>query len=467
MDTFCDEERLTLRLRFRHMFSHWARASKTTHEPEIQIQLKRYAREEPRTTSPLVASQSAGNFTRKDITTGFLVALTPSSDYLGQIQRIGKRTTWSGAGVHLFDRRVPTDKESKSMKGVRTLSVSAVVLILLVGMGACGPDGEAIEAPPIEASVPVFQPDPNWPQGLPADWEWGQVLGVSVDSRGHVWTVGRSQVAEFDPAGNFLRTWRVESGREDEQWQVIHGLFIDHNDFIWTNARESNLTLKFTQDGEHLLTIGRFDETGGSNDTELMGRPSEVWVDPETNEAYVADGYQNRRVIVFDGETGEYIRHWGAYGERPDDEARATPSDDDPTPAPQFHTLHGITGSRDGLIYVADRTNSRIQVFEKDGTYLREGILRPGTGAAMSVGLSHDPGQEFVYVADGTEHKIWVMRRDNMEVIAEFAREGHGPGELGRPHNLTVDAQGNIYVAEAMPGQRVQKFNFQGLREEE
>jgi hypothetical protein len=344
-----------------------------------------------------------------------------------------------------------------------TATLCAVGLVLTASACGSGSDDRAAQSgPPPESSIPEFLPDSIWPTGLPGDWEWGQVLGVSVDRRGHIWTVGRSQVAEYDPSGNFLRTWNARE--ENPEWQVIHGLFVDHNDYIWTNARESHLTLKFTRDGEHVLTIGRIDESGGSNDPSTMGRPSEVWVDPATNEAYVADGYQNRRVIVFNGDTGAYLRHWGAYGAVPDDEARDRPSDEDPTPAPQFNTLHGITGSRDGLLYVADRTNSRIQVFQKDGTYVDEVIVRPGTGAAMSVGLSPDPAQEFVYVADGTEHKIWVVRRSNLEVLGFFAQEGSAPGELGRPHNLAVDTQGNIYVAEAMPGQRAQKFVFQGLR---
>jgi streptogramin lyase len=332
---------------------------------------------------------------------------------------------------------------------------------LLVTTAACARE----EAPrsPVAVSepdgVPGFEPDPSWPT-LPADWTWGQVLGVSVDARDHVWLTGRGEVMEFDPSGALLRQWSARG--EDDQWTVIHGLFVDHHGFVWTNAREQHQILKFTGDGALVFTIGRLDETGGSNDRALLGRPSDMWVAPDTNEVFVVDGYTNRRVVVFDSATGEYRRHWGAYGRPPDDEARARPSEEAPTPAPQFHTVHGITGSRDGRLYVADRTNSRIQVFERDGTFVAERVIRPGSGAAFSVALSHDPGQAHIYVADGTEHRIWILRRSDLAVVGEFAREGRGPGELGRPHNLATDSRGHLYVTEADPGMRVQKFTFLG-----
>ena len=355
----------------------------------------------------------------------------------------------------------------------------AIAVALLLTVAACGGPEAAVDV----ASAPTFQADPNWPV-LPDDFEWGQVIGIAADSRGHVWTSSRSQIAEWDPDGNMVRTWNA-SGPEGN-WSVIHGMFIDHNDFLWTNARESNLTLKFTLDGEHVMTIGRLDETGGSNDPTLMGRPSEIWVDPADNEVFVADGYGNRRVVVFDGETGEYLRHWGAYGEMPDDDYEPDPASAEPSQ--QFRTPHGIAGSRDGLIYLADRANNRIQVFEQDGTYVMEKILRPrcaGPGmpevagcapsAAFSVGFSPDEAQTYLYVADGGSHVIVVLRRSDLEKVDEFGSPGTGTGQLGRPHNLTVDPQGNIFVAEAagpwimaapgdsiQAGFRAQKFNVVG-----
>jgi DNA-binding beta-propeller fold protein YncE len=270
----------------------------------------------------------------------------------------------------------------------------------------------------------------------------------------------RGQIAEFDPAGNLLQVWSARG--ENNKWTTIHGLFLDHNNFVWTTGREQHQVLQFTRTGQLTMEIGKFNETAGSNDTERMGRPAEIFVSPTTNEVFVADGYTNRRVIVFDGKTGRYSRHWGAYGKPPDDKARNSLAND-PTPPPQYNIPHGITGSRDGMIYLADRTNSRVQAFKQSGEFIKEVITRPGSGGAFSVALSHDPEEEFMYVTDGTQHRIWIVRRSSMEVVGQFSKEGREPGELGRPHNITVDGLGNIYVSEGDPGRRAQKFTFKGF----
>jgi hypothetical protein len=349
--------------------------------------------------------------------------------------------------------------------------------------------------------VPVFAVDPAWPK-TPPDWSWGQVIGIFADARGHVWTSSRSRIQEWDPKGTLLQSWDARG--PNGNWRTIHGLFVDHNGFVWTNARESHLTVKFTRTGQVAMVIGKYNETGGSNDTTLMGRPSEIWVDPADNELFVADGYGNRRIIVFDAATGKYLRHWGAYGKQPIDPPRpppgapdpgappASPATAEPAPPAQFRIPHGIVGSRDGLIYLADRGNNRVQVFRQNGGFVRERILRPlcgaqekatwvpkrpcGVEAAFSVGLSHDAPQTYLYVADGGTHVITVLRRSDLEVVHEFAGPGVGPGQLGRPHNLSVDPSGNIFVAEAagpkvthpttgaqvQAGSRAQKFTFTG-----
>ena len=348
--------------------------------------------------------------------------------------------------------------------------------------------------------VPQFTADPKWPT-LPADFTWGQVIGIFADSKGHVWTSSRGRISEWDPQGTLVQSWDARG--PDGKWNTIHGLFVDHNGFVWTNARESNLTVKFTRTGQVALVIGRFDQTGGSNDTTLMGRPSEIWVDPADNEVFVADGYGNRRIIVFDGATGKYLRHWGAYGKRPEDpppppaaapNGAQTAETVPDSPSPQFRIPHGIAGSRDGLIYLADRANNRIQVFRQNGEFVKEKILRPrcgaqekatwapkrpcGNEATFSLGFSHDGPQTYIYSADGGSHVINVLRRSDLEVVSEFGGPGIGVGQLGRPHNLTVDPSGNIFVAEAegpdvkhpitgatiKAGSRPQKFTFTGVR---
>jgi DNA-binding beta-propeller fold protein YncE len=401
-----------------------------------------------------------------------------------------------------------------------TAVLAATLLVPTILTGAVTAQRGAKPAAAL-TGIPIFEPDPKWPV-LPADWAWGQVIGIFADSRGHVWTSNRGRITEWDPQGKLLQSWDARG--PDGKWSTIHGLFVDHNGFVWTNARESQLTLKFTRTGQVAMIIGKFDETGGSNDTTLMGRPSEIWVDPADNEAFVADGYGNRRIIVFDGATGRYLRHWGAYGKPPVDPparggrggrggantgtgagagagapggggGRGEQSTEVPaSPPQQFSVPHGIAGSRDGLIYLADRANNRIQVFRQTGEFMAERILRPrcgpqekatwtpkracGNEAAFSIGFSHDAPQTYVYVADGGSHFITILRRSDLEVVGEFGGPGVAPGQLGRPHNLSVDPSGNIFVAEAAgpkvkhpttgaevdAGFRAQKFVFKGTR---
>ena len=345
--------------------------------------------------------------------------------------------------------------------------------------------------------VPMFKADAQWPTP-PPDFSWGQVIGIFADQKGHVWTSSRGQISEWDRHGKLVQSWDARG--PDRNWRTIHGLFVDHNGFVWTNARESNLTVKFTRTGEVAMVIGKYDQTGGSNDTTLMGRPSEVWVDPADNEVFVADGYGNRRIIVFDAATGKYLRHWGAYGKAPVDPPRREPAaarlPDQGVPSrppAQFAVPHGIAGSRDGLIYLADRANNRVQVFRQNGDYVTEKILRVrcgpqeraswapkrpcGNEAAFSIAFSHDAPQTYLYIADGGSHFITVLRRSDLEIVDEFGGPGVAPGQLGRPHNLTVDPSGNLFVAEAAgpkvksatgeevdAGHRVQKFTFIGIK---
>jgi DNA-binding beta-propeller fold protein YncE len=389
----------------------------------------------------------------------------------------------------------------------RLLSIALTLTMTIAAVATLMRAPASAEQQPAAAlsGIPMFEADPTWPT-LPPDWTWGQVIGIFADARGHVWTSSRSRISEWDRQGKLVQSWDARGPQGN--WSTIHGLFVDHNGFVWTNARESNLTVKFTPKGEVALVIGKYNETGGSNDTTLLGRPSEVWVDPADNEVFIADGYGNRRIVVFDGATGRYLRHWGAYGKRPEDPPRRTdtaggaaggaarPQETHVPEAPpqQFSVPHGIAGSGDGLIYLADRANNRVQVFRQNGEFVRERILRPrcglqekatwapkrpcGTEAAFSVAFSHDAPQTFLYVADGGTHVITVLRRSDLEVVDEFGGPGVAPGQLGRPHNLTVDPSGHIFVAEAagptvkhpatgqevQAGHRAQKFVFKGTR---
>ena len=361
--------------------------------------------------------------------------------------------------------------------------------------------------------IPRFEYDPTWPKlPLPNQWIFGEVGGIGVDARGHIWAIQRPwtvidrelgavtgeaeccrpapPVVEFDQAGNVIQSWPAlrtfkaapgtpagqgfTVGRKGEElWEATsgpygewgrreHTVLVDHKDNVWVSNDDSHVVYKFTRQGKHLLTIGKHNVTKGSNDTEHLGRPAGLAVDSRDNELYVADGYTNKRVIVFDAETGKYKRHWGAYGSRPDD-TRLPPYDPAAPPAKQFlGPVHGITISQDGLVYVTDRIGNRVQVFRRSGEFVKEGFVAPKTtdaGAAYGVALSTDPQQRWAYINDGSNNKIWILRRDTLETVGSFSSYGRFGGQVFSAHSMAVDQQGNIYVGETR-GRRVQRFKL-------
>ena len=367
-----------------------------------------------------------------------------------------------------------------------------LLLVLPCFLGSCvgADDGTTAGAAGTAGGVPMFTVDPSWPLEMPNKWIMGSVTAVFVDAQDHVWVthlpetltpeeisavqdpplgtccVPAPVVVEFDAHGNVVQAWGDPATQDISEFpRNAHGLFVDHNDFVWVGTYRHHRVMKFTRSGELVMQIGEYDVNGGSNHESLLGGPAGIWIDPATNEVFIADGYRNRRVVVFDGETGAYLRHWGAYGEMPDDAYDF--GDRDPAgPSPrEFSTVHGLVGSHDGLIYVADRRGNRIQVFQQSGEFVTEKIIAPETrasGSAFVVGLSPDAEQEWLYLADGTNHKVWVLRRSDLEVVGEFGRGGRQVGQFLRPHGMSVDSQGNIYVGEASTGRRVQKFTVSG-----
>ena len=368
----------------------------------------------------------------------------------------------------------------------RTLPV-----FLLAAAVACSPAPESNTQQPAASTSgsgsgsgsPTFRVDPTWPKDLPNNWILGAVTGVFVDANDHIWVTHLPEtlteeetaevqnppiatccrpaptVIELDAEGNVVQAWGDPSQDISVYPRNPHGIFVDHTDHVWIGTYMHHRVMKFTRDGKHVMTIGTYDKTGGNSDTTLLGGPAGIWVDPKTNEAFIADGYRNRRVIVFDGAAGKYLRHWGAYGEPPDDTQK--PANDPEVPNKVFSTVHGITGSRDGYIYVADRRGNRIQVFDQQGKFIREKIIAPLTrasGSAFVPVLSPDPEQQFLYVADGTNHKVWILRRSDLEIVGEFGRGGRQLGQMLRPHGMSVDSKGNLYVGEASTGRRVQRF---------
>jgi DNA-binding beta-propeller fold protein YncE len=334
--------------------------------------------------------------------------------------------------------------------------------------------------------VPQFLVDPFWPKPLPNNWAMGQVAGIRVDRFDHIWVVQRPgsltkrdlaaaqnppqakccvaapPVLVFDQSGNLIRSWG--GAGQGYNWpKSEHSVYIDDNDFIWLagNDKTDGQLLKFTMDGKFVLQIGKPIEGADSNSTERLGSPADIAVDVAAHEVYAADGYSNRRVVVFDSETGAYKRHWGAYGNKPSDE-KTPPYDPNKPVSQQFgNPVHCVRISKDGLVYVCDRTNDRYQIFKKDGTFVSEHFFERNTrlnGSVYEIAFSPDKEQKFIYMVDGSNGEVRIVDRASNEVLGRFGRVGRQAGEFVAAHNITVDLEGNIYTAEVADGERVQKF---------
>ena len=318
---------------------------------------------------------------------------------------------------------------------------------------------------------PRLQVDPSWPKPLPHGWVLGEVSGVAVDAADHVWIIQRPgrvagakrapAVIEFDPSGGVLRSWGGP-GRGYDWFHSEHGINIDPNGFVWLggNGARDGQVLKFTQDGKFLLQIGHPAEGAASNDVTRLSRPADVAVDPVAHEVYVADGYGNRRIIVFDSETGAYKRHWGAYGGRPSDAAQHY---DPKAEAPrQFgRPVHCVKLARDGLVYVCDRQNDRVQIFHKDGSFVAEWLLAPNTvgmGSVWDLALWPDAAQSLLFNADGSNEQVRVLRRADGMVLGAFGHAGRKPGEFHWVHSIAVDSHGDVFTTEVDHANRVQRF---------
>ena len=337
---------------------------------------------------------------------------------------------------------------------------------------------------------PNFQVDPFWPKPLPNNWIFGQVAGVAVDSRDHIWIVHRPAslqerqvlasrnppptkcciaappVLVFDQEGNLIRHWGGP-GQGYEWPQSEHGIYVDANDFVWLagNGPRDHQILKFTLDGKFVMQIGRSGQSRGSNDTVNLNRPADTEVDVAARELFVADGYGNRRVVVFDSETGAYKRHWGAYGERPHDDPLPAYDPAQPPSRSFGSPVHCVRLTRDGLVYVCDRVNNRVQVFRRDGTFVQEFFISRETrlnGAVADIVPSPDPEQRLLFSVDNSNSEARVIRRRDGHVLSSFGRMGRYAGQFMVPHNVAVDSQGSLYISEVDTGQRVQRFRSVG-----
>src|SRR5499427_10601532 len=287
--------------------------------------------------------------------------------------------------------------------------------------------------------------------------------GITIDYKGYVWIGGNGQgtppggaAAGRGQAAPRGQQPAVRTGQQQNEEQAGGALG-------YTN---DSMVLKFTQAGKFLMQIGKPGQSKGSNDVENLRRPAKIFIDKKENEAYVADGYGNHRVIVYDADTGKYKRHWGAYGHKPED-VNLGPYNPDAPPAQQFRNpVHCAELAKDGLLYVCDRVNDRIQVFKKDGTFVKEIFIAKrtlGSGSVWDIAFSRDAQQKYIYLADGANEKIYVLLRDSLEILTSFGDGGRQPGQFYAVHSIATDSKGNIYTTETYRGQRVQKFVYKGM----
>ncbi len=416
------------------------------------------------------------------------------------------------------------------MKTITRNLLAGACLAVLATMGASMPlaaQGQTKADNANDPMVPWFEVDPFWPKPLPNHWALAMVIGLSMDKQDNVWIVHRPQtleqkesyaargeadccvaapdVLEFDPKGNLLRHWgRDEERGNGHDWPSSnHGITVDQDENVWLGGNgayeplpppgsaaqfapgapgttppsqkiaaegggeigvyHDSFILKFTADGKYLGQIGHADGSKGSLDTDNVRGVAQVRIIPKTNELVLADGYGNKRISVWDAATLKFKRMWGAYGHKPDD----TPIPHYDVNSPQFgNPVHCAQPSNDGLIYVCDRTNNRIQVFKTDGTYLKQYIVKPdtkGDGSVWEIAFSRDPAQKFLYISDGANENIHVFDRASMKELYWFGGGGRQPGQFYAVHSIVTDKRGDIYTTETYRGQRVQKFKYMGM----
>jgi DNA-binding beta-propeller fold protein YncE len=381
----------------------------------------------------------------------------------------------------------------KSTAGKRNFFIGAALAALIVALGV----GQSVlqnkaDAQGRTVQAPMFEVDPLWPKPLPNHWLLGWTIGVWVDEQDHIWIIHRGAgglhnnergleldppiseccrtappILEFDQAGNLLRHWGGP-GQGYEWPQSNHGIHIDYKGNVWIggNGQKDAQVLKFTKDGKFLMQVGHMGKNAGSNDLENFWRVAKIWVDPKTNEAYIADGYGNKRVAVIDADTGKMKRYWGAYGNRPDD-ADLGKYDPKAPPAQQFRNpVHCVERSNDGLVYVCDRQADRVQVFQPDGKFVKEAFYAKdtlGSGSAWDITFSKDPQQRFMFLADGQNEKVRIILRETLEELTNFGDGGRQPGQFYGVHSIATDSKGNLYTTETYEGKRVQKFVYKGI----
>ncbi|HEX2932436.1 MAG TPA: hypothetical protein VHV54_22095, partial [Candidatus Binatia bacterium] len=376
-----------------------------------------------------------------------------------------------------------TESRRQAMKR-KNLKLAVIAwIIFAVGGTVFFCSGAAAQTPQAKGGgVPTFEIDSSWPK-VPEKWKLGDVSSIAIDAQGNAWVLHRPRTLKpdqaamaappiivFDPAGSFIKAWGG-AGSGYEWVEREHGIHIDYKGFVWLGGNHcpglklpglkpvaDDQLLKFTQDGKFVMQIGASNQSKGNADTKNVHRAADVWVHPQANEVFVADGYGNHRVIVFDADSGAFKRMWGAFANTPvdDDHCENVPKPNfaDPAGPQNFSIVHAIRVAGDGTVYVADRENRRVQMFTHDGKFLKQ-VVKTDTPFARNLALSPDAAQHFLYVGNGKD--ISIVDRKTLEIVGSI----QGPGMLGGGHQIATDAKGNIYVAAT--GNGMQKLTFKGM----
>ena len=413
------------------------------------------------------------------------------------------------------------------MQGRRFVNLGVAALALAIAAGG----GSALLSRSVAAQgrggqAPRLEVDPLWPKPFPVEKHWalGSVSGVVVDSQDHIWVVNRGidslqpkekgptltpwesdccfaapQILEFDAAGTLLNSWGGPG--QGYQWpQNPAGIALDAKGNVWiaaggyapaaargrgaqpaaappTAARGGGTAapaapadahvIKFSRDGKFILQIGTPGKMDGPESHDTLNAPQALAVDDAANEVYVADS-GNKRIVVFDANTGAYKRHWTAAGSKP------------------FADVMCVKLAKDGKVYACDSANNRIVQFEKNGKFLKEGVVKEGTGgfvlsgtaqqnmkpgvtvysfgSAWDLAFSNDAQQRYLYVADGMNKTVWIVQRDTLTPVSRFGDGGRMPGLFYAVGSVAVDSKGNVYTGEDNDGKRVQKWINKGMR---
>jgi len=352
--------------------------------------------------------------------------------------------------------------------------VAAVLASVTVVAGA---QAIAAEGPP------TFKVDASWPKQLPNNWVIGQIGGMTVDAQDHIWVFQRPRslndadkgatltpkrsrccapapsVMEFDAEGNLVQAWGGPGTHPD--WPVSeHGIQLDSKGQVWLtgNSDKDAQLLQFSRDGKFMRQFGKVTPVTNSMDTKQLGSVASIAIDQAANEIFLADGYSNHRVIVLDANNLTYKRMWGAYGKQPTDMKMKNYEPE----APQFtNPVHCVKIANDGLVYVCDRTNDRIQVFQKNGTFVKQFAIRPetrGTGSSYDLAFWPDRNQTYLIIADGADNEALIVRRDDGKEVGFFGHYGRQAGQFHNIHQVVTDSKGNVYTGEVDTGMRIQKF---------